>query len=150
MRASCRNVHAVVTECAADYHLRMPATQALRYSLIERAGPGERVQWRAQGDACGAVIAATAYRGAEPPRVLTSPRLEAAGAGAWRIAAREGSFEFSARAVDAIEERPLLFATLHAPFGVTARERFAARCLLALLRLPGGAGLLRRWHAGRT
>ena len=52
-------------------------------------------------------------------------------------------------AVDRIELRPSLFRDLHRPFALGAGERFAARCLLALLRLPGGAKLLRAWHARR-
>ena len=48
-----------------------------------------------------------------------------------------------------IVERPGLFATLHQPFKLGRGERIAARVLLALLRLPGGAGLLLRWHARR-
>jgi hypothetical protein len=49
-----------------------------------------------------------------------------------------------------IEERPDLFDELHRPFALGRSERLVARLLLALLRLPGGAGLLRRWHAGRA
>ena len=45
--------------------------------------------------------------------------------------------------------RPELYAELHRPFALGLGERLAARVLLALLRLPGGAGLLRRWHANR-
>ena len=45
--------------------------------------------------------------------------------------------------------RPSLFDELHRPFALGTGERFAARCLLALLRLPGGAKLLRAWHARR-
>jgi hypothetical protein len=48
-----------------------------------------------------------------------------------------------------IVERPELFALLHRPFELARGERLAARMLLALLRLPGGAGLLLRWHARR-
>jgi hypothetical protein len=48
-----------------------------------------------------------------------------------------------------IVERPGLYATLHQPFELGRGERIAARVLLALLRLPGGAGLLLRWHARR-
>ena len=48
-----------------------------------------------------------------------------------------------------IVERPGLFATLHRPFELGRGERIAARVLLALLRLPGGASLLLRWHARR-
>lgn len=46
--------------------------------------------------------------------------------------------------------RPDLFAELHRPFSLGRGERLAARTLLALLRLPGGARLLRRWHAKRV
>jgi len=49
-----------------------------------------------------------------------------------------------------IEERPDLYADLHRPFALGRGERLVARLLLALLRWPGGAVLLRRWHAGRT
>jgi len=48
-----------------------------------------------------------------------------------------------------IAGRPELFARLHRPFALGRGERVAARVLLALLRLPGGAALLLRWHAGR-
>jgi hypothetical protein len=48
-----------------------------------------------------------------------------------------------------IVERPGLYAALHQPFALGRGERMAARVLLALLRLPGGAGLLLRWHARR-
>lgn len=49
-----------------------------------------------------------------------------------------------------IAERPDLFDELHRPFALGRGERLAARLLLVLLRLPGGAGLLRRWHARRA
>lgn len=55
-----------------------------------------------------------------------------------------------ARAVDRIALRPSLFHELHRPFALGAGERLAARWLLALLRLPGGAKLLRAWHARRS
>lgn len=48
-----------------------------------------------------------------------------------------------------IVERPELFAMLHQPFALGRGERMAARVLLALLRLPGGAALLLRWLAWR-
>jgi hypothetical protein len=54
------------------------------------------------------------------------------------------------REIERIEMRPSLFAALHRPFSLGAGERLAARALLALLRLPGGARLLRAWHAGRS
>jgi len=49
-----------------------------------------------------------------------------------------------------IVARQDLFAELHRPFALGRGERLAARALLVLLRLPGGAGLLRRWHARRS
>lgn len=52
--------------------------------------------------------------------------------------------------VDRIEMRPSLFRDLHRPFALGAGERTAARVLLALLRLPGGAKLLRAWHSKRS
>ena len=54
-----------------------------------------------------------------------------------------------AQGTDRIAMRPSLFAVLHRPFALGAGEKFAARCLLALLRLPGGTRLLRAWHARR-
>jgi hypothetical protein len=54
-----------------------------------------------------------------------------------------------ARSVDHVALRPSLFRELHRPFELGAGERLAARGLLALLRLPGGAKLLRAWHARR-
>jgi hypothetical protein len=150
MTASCRNGHAVVTECAADYHSRMQTVAGNVYRLIESAGPGRRVQFRRNsGDGADLVVVA-GYRGAEPPETLTEARVEALGTDSWRLSSREGSVEFTARAVDAIEVRPGLFRELHRPFALSAPDRLAARVLLALLRLPGGARLLRRWHANRT
>jgi hypothetical protein len=49
-----------------------------------------------------------------------------------------------------IVARPDLYAELHRPFALGRGERLAARVLFALLRLPGGARLLRRWHANRS
>ena len=128
----------------------MPTSDIHRFRLVERAGPGQRVQWRASAGIDSAAIVASGFGRAVPPEALADPQLESRGAGAWRIAARDSSFEFEARAVDAVEMRPSLFAGLHQPFALAARERFAARCLLALLRLPGGARLLRNWHAKRS
>lgn len=47
-------------------------------------------------------------------------------------------------------ERPDLYQELHRPFALRTGDRLAARVLLALLRLPGGARLLRAWHARRS
>jgi hypothetical protein len=69
-----------------------------------------------------------------------------------RRAGSQGDSEIvvhGARGVDRISMRPSLYRDLHEPFALKAGERLAARCLLALLRLPGGAKLLRAWHARR-
>ena len=87
------------------------------------------------------------------PDVVTDLRLTQRGAGAaassWNLACAEGSFAFEARAVEHQEPRPELFDALLAPHALKPRERLAARCLLWLMRWPGGAGLLRAWHARR-
>jgi hypothetical protein len=54
------------------------------------------------------------------------------------------------RVVERIETRPSLFEPLHRPFALGSGDRIAARALLALLRFPGGARLLRLWHAKRS
>jgi hypothetical protein len=74
-------------------------------------------------------------------RVVT--RADARGDGEVLVQDGEG------RTVERIETRPSLFEELHRPFALGAGERLAARGLLALLRLPGGAKLLRAWHARR-
>jgi hypothetical protein len=69
-----------------------------------------------------------------------------------RLVRAEGDSDLvvhGARGTDRIAMRPSLFAELHRPFALGAGERLAARCLLALLRLPGGTRLLRAWHARR-
>jgi hypothetical protein len=65
MRASCRNAPAVVTECAADYHSRMPATESHRYRLVEHTGPGRRVRWLGNDRDARVMIVASGYEGAE-------------------------------------------------------------------------------------
>jgi hypothetical protein len=47
-------------------------------------------------------------------------------------------------------ERPDLYRELLRAFALRTGDRLAARILLALLRLPGGARLLRAWHARRS
>jgi len=89
------------------------------------------------------------YEGPELPRQLTDARVEEAGPGAWRLAAAEGEFRFSARGVEQVERRPGTFDGLLAPFALRPRDRRAVGVLLRLLRLPGGAWLLQRWHSRR-
>jgi hypothetical protein len=94
------------------------------------------------------------YQGPELPAALTDPVVETLGDSdraprSWRIRCAEGRFEFRALAVEQIEECPALYEPLHRPFRLSTSDRLAVRILLWLLRLPGGAALLRRWHAHR-
>jgi hypothetical protein len=94
------------------------------------------------------------YQGPALPAALTDPVVEALGdpdrtPRSWRISCAEGRFEFQALAVERIEERAALYEPLHRPFRLSTSDRLALRVLLWLLRLPGGTGLLRRWHARR-
>lgn len=85
------------------------------------------------------------YHSRMPGDALVAPRVE-------RRTEPNGDAELvvhGARAVDHVALRPSLFRELHRPFALGAGERLAARGLLALLRLPGGARLLRAWHARR-
>ncbi len=140
----------MVTECAADYHLRMPDNASHEFRLIERAGPGHKVALREVAGDRSKYIVISGFRGSPLPDTVSNPRFESReGPGSWRMTGNQGIFDFEAGAVDEIEARPSLFESLHKPFELTARDRLAVRCLLALLRLPGGARLLRRWHARR-
>jgi len=98
-------------------------------------------------------IVIAGYHGAVLPNVVTdpclSPRNVAGVSSAWTLACAEGSFDFAARTVERLERRPHLFDTLLVSYALRPRERFAARWLLKLMRLPGGARLLHAWHARR-
>lgn len=94
------------------------------------------------------------YQGPALPAALTNPVVAALGGPSqaprsWRIDCAEGRFEFRAFVVDQLEECPALYAPLHKPFSLNAADRLAVRVLLWLLRMPGGAALLRLWHANR-
>jgi hypothetical protein len=97
------------------------------------------------------LIVISGFQGPALPAQLTSPAIELASgaAGEWRLTCAEGEFRFRARAVDQLTERPALFTPLHRPFALSGADRLAVRVLLWLLRLPGGARLLRFWHARR-
>ncbi|MGH8250009.1 MAG: hypothetical protein ACREVI_04820 [Steroidobacteraceae bacterium] len=124
------------------------------YRVVERNGPGGRLVLRsAAGRGASSVIVA-GYRGAELPAAVTDPEIAGIidgrnAAGHWRLTSREGSFDFKARAVDRVEEQPALYDALHRRFALTFKDRLAAQALLVALRLPGGARLLRGWHARR-
>lgn len=98
-------------------------------------------------------IVITGFCGRSLPDMVTDACVTQRDAGvatsSWNLTCAEGSFEFEARAVERQEPRPELFDALLAAHALKSRERLAARCLLWLMRWPGGAGLLRAWHARR-
>jgi hypothetical protein len=116
------------------------AADAATVSLAAEASPGLQV-----------VI--TGYRGPVLPRRIHDPRLRPTGEttdpGAWRLSCPEGEFAFTARGVEHHQALPGLFDPLLAGFSLRARDRTVVRVLLRLLRLPGGAWLMRAWHASR-
>lgn len=154
MRASCRNATAVVTAIAADYHLHMPGMNPSEvFHAVERTSAANRLWLRSEGGDRIAHIVASAFQGPSLPDIVTHPvlqRREGAGPRSWQLGCDQGRFDFEASVVERIETRPSLYASLHSPFALSTVDRLAVRLLLALLRLPGGARLLRRWHAGRS
>jgi len=92
--------------------------------------------------------------GASLPGTVHDPHLEpvdtARGGQRWRLACREGEFDLDVRGVEVLESHPQLFDATLASFSLKSRDRLAVRWLLGLLRLPGGARLLRAWHARRS
>ena len=84
------------------------------------------------------------------PAAIHDPRLESLDSpGRWRLDCLEGSFEFTARAVEVQEALPSLFDEMLAPYALRNRDKRVVRWLLRLVRLPGGARLLRSWQARR-
>ena len=92
----------------------------------------------------------SAHAGDPLPATIHDPRLERLGdPGRWRLACREGRFEFTARALEVQEALPGFFDDMLAPYALRSRDRRVVRWLLRLVRLPGGARFLRTWHARR-
>ncbi len=150
MASSCRNTGSVVSASAADYHLQVPVDACREYHLVDRAGPGGRVVLRQDPGDGTRLLVMSAYRGPALPAAVANPRIESGGGhGIWRLIGDHGCITFHASAVDVIETRPALYESLHRRFTLAPRDRLALRVLLALLRLPGGARLLRRWQARR-
>jgi hypothetical protein len=149
MCASCRNRVPVEAGSAADYHLPMSGDATNELRVVERAGPAQRVVLRADAAGRADLWVFGGFEGPALPAAFAGARVESLGGGRYRIAAAQGDLDFSARAADRIEMRPSLFDALHRPFALGTGDRLAARALLALLRLPGGARLLRSWHARR-
>lgn len=145
----------MVAVTAAVYDSRMPAAEiANAHRVIERDGPaGRRILARRTGDRLDLLVIA-GVRGAAWPDTLSNLAVEpldgAADGRRWRLSSDEGQFDFEARVVDRVEERPGLYVPLHSRFALTAVDRLVVRSLLWLLRLPGGARLLRHWHARRN
>lgn len=116
----------------------------------KRPAPAGRVTF-SSGAPAGPWIEIHGLRAGNLPESLTDPVFtpEAGDLGRWRVRHGDGELEFFAAGVTLFEPRAGLFEPLRAAFALRPRERRAARILLALLRLPGGARLLRAWHARR-
>ena len=140
----------MVTGSAADYHSTMPGDAATTFRLVDSAGPAQRAVLRAQVPGRSEILVLGGYQGPTLPAQISKPTVEARTGGGFRFVSEQGVLDFDARAVDRIEMRPSLFDELHRPFALGAGDRMAVRVLLALLRLPGGAKLLRLWHARRS
>lgn len=120
-------------------------------SQLRAAGPASLVLESLQ--APGLRVLVHGYRGPSLPARLTDPRLEEAGAGAtghaWRLDSPEGGFEFQALSIERHEALPAFFEPMLAGFALRPRDRTVVRILLRMLRMPGGAWLMRAWHASR-
>jgi hypothetical protein len=132
----------------------MPETgESAVYRLESNSAVGQ-LRYRSAGGDGRRILDIARYQGPALPASLTSPVVERSGEPdvipeSWRIICAEGQFEFTAQAVAVMDEQPALYEALHRPFSLSTADRLALRVLLWILRLPGGAGLLRRWHAHR-
>jgi hypothetical protein len=118
--------------------------------LSARTGAGALVLLPAGETRAGPRWIVSAYAGAPLPATIHDPRLERLDTPErWRLACREGRFEFTARAVEVQEALPGLFDEMLAPYALRSRDKRVVRWLLRLVRLPGGARLLRTWQARR-
>ncbi len=105
--------------------------------------------FRAEAPGRSEILVIGGYQGPALPAEIGNPKIEPRATGGFQIISEQGVLDFDARAIDRIEMRPSLFDELHRPFALGTGDRLAVRVLLALLRLPGGAKLLRFWHARR-
>ena len=124
------------------------------FRVVERRGPAGRRLLRRPLDDRVVYLVIAGYAGPELPEVLTNATVRADdhsvdSEGAWRITSNEGTFNFRSRALDRVEECPVLYEPMHRKFALAMTDRMALRVLLGLLRLPGGARLLRLWHSRR-
>jgi hypothetical protein len=84
------------------------------------------------------------------PQRIHDPQVENLGErGAWRVLCREGRFDLRARGLEVHQGLPGFFDPMLATHALPSGDRSVVRWLLRLLRLPGGAKLLRAWHARR-
>ena len=123
------------------------------YRFVSNGGSGP-TRYRSDAGDRRRLLDIARYQGPGLPEALTDPIVEVVGEPgqvprSWRISCAEGRFEFGALAVEMIEECPALYESLHRPFRLSTADRLAMRVLLWLLRVPGGAWLLRRWHVHR-
>ncbi len=142
----------MVAGCLAVYSSAMnEQAEARAFHVVERGGPAGRLVLRRQARDAVHWLVISEFQGLDLPAQLTDPAIESASgaAGVWHLRCVECEFQFRARAVDRLATRPALFAPLHRSFALSGTDRLAVRILLWLLRLPGGARLLRHWHARR-
>lgn len=125
--------------------------EARAFRVVERGGPAGRMVLRRQARDAVHWLVISGFQGPDLPAQMSDPAIDPApdAAGVWHLRCTEGKFQFRARAVDRLATRPALFTPLHRPFALSGTDRLAVRVLLWLLRLPGGARLLRHWHARR-
>lgn len=139
----------MVAATAADYSLPMTDTRTPQsYRVAERGGPAGRVLLRHDDADRRRMVVLAGYHGPDLPAHVTDSVIDAGEIpGTWQLKCAEGVIPFRAHAVDLLEERPALYLPLHRRFALTPGDRIAVRVLLWLLRLPGGASLMRRWQA---
>jgi len=124
------------------------------FRVVERHGPAGRLLLRGRIDDRVEYLVIAGYAGPELPQALTNATVRVddnavRAETAWRITSNEGIFNLRARALDRVEECPALYQPMHSKFALAMTDRLAVRVLLGLLRLPGGARLLRLWHSRR-
>lgn len=131
--------------------MMIEASAARVFRPVHKGGPAGLVvlQGRTQDAIHWLVIAG--FEGSALPAQLTNPAIAPVpgAADSWRLSCDEGDFSLRARSVDRLEERPALFAPMHRRFALSRSDRVAVRVLLWLLRVPGGARMLRHWHEQR-
>lgn len=120
------------------------------YRLVESGGPAGRLVLRQEDADVARLIVCSGFEGRLLPAIVTAPKITALDGGRWLLRCCEGTFEFGARGVQHLEQRPSLYEPMHRPFALSRVDRLAIRLLLALLRMPGGTRLLRHWHSRRS